>query len=181
VRLYHFGMLFFVTKVGSAVCVLGCVLTLAAAILPGLFGMPRVFVPDGTFYLFGSGVIAFSVLQIVINLVLRIVLHVKGAKLDVPSSPAGRAVSPSGIWLDEDTDLQPGDNVLARWDGDWHRAVVERTLGPTRVWLHYPGWDSFWDEPQRKRDCQAPIESEAEPDRSAADTGIQPAERRLTP
>jgi hypothetical protein len=72
----------------------------------------------------------------------------RGGKLNVPYSPEGNPVRPSGQLIDEATPLGIGSHVLAHspLNGQWHRAVVTGFKRDGRVCLHFPGWYDYWDE-----------------------------------
>jgi hypothetical protein len=71
-----------------------------------------------------------------------------------PHSPEGMPVSPTGIWVDAETLLEPGSFVLALLQGQWHRAVVVEMKSGDRFLVHFLGWDSFWDQIQRRGKLQ---------------------------
>jgi hypothetical protein len=135
--------------------------------LDPLMGLAKVLAPIFALFLF---------VNLVSRCVLKVLLLVKGPKIDVCSLPDGGVVEPSGVWLAEDAELHPGDIVFAQSGAglmSWYRAQVVRMLSRNRVMVHYVGWDPFWDEPFRKRNLQAPLEANVEP--SATETGIRNA------
>ena len=168
-RFYHFVALKLIARVGYNLCLLGMMLSIGGAFLLAQLGF--VVEPSmPTVLCFVAGFIAFALLFITTNVVLNLLLSVKGLKLEVPNSPEGNPVSPSGVWIADDADLDVGGNVLAPAHilvlahTGWHRAVVVRKMNRNRVWLRFPGWDPFWERPYRKRELQAAIDPHAEAD-----------------
>jgi hypothetical protein len=72
----------------------------------------------------------------------------------VPLSAAGFPVEPSGIPVEVETPLEVGSTVLAFSQGRWWRAQVTALEGEECVRLHYPGWDSYWDESRPRSELQ---------------------------
>jgi hypothetical protein len=72
----------------------------------------------------------------------------------VPHSAAGFPVEPSGIPVELETPLDVGSTVLAFSQGRWWRAKVTALEGEEHVRLHYPGWDSYWDESRPRSELQ---------------------------
>ena len=55
-------------------------------------------------------------------------------------------VDPTGRQVTEDTELKPGDRVIALWNDVWWEAEVLGVRSDGKVKVHYSGWDSEWDE-----------------------------------
>jgi hypothetical protein len=174
-RLYHFALALFIVRLGATVGFLALVLALAGWYVADLLELSAGPTFGWAIAAFAFIALANAILQLVLRLVFWIILQVKGRTLDAPDSPEGLPVAPTGVWVDENADLHPGDRVLACTRGGWQQAEIVRILPGKRVWLRFPGWDSFWDEPFRKRDLQAPIETD-ETDRSAPETSIRSGE-----
>jgi hypothetical protein len=75
----------------------------------------------------------------------------------VPHSAAGFPVEASGIPVEPETQLEVGSTVLAFSQGRWWRAEVTALEGEEQVRLHYPGWDSFWDESRPRSELQVDL------------------------
>jgi hypothetical protein len=75
----------------------------------------------------------------------------------VPHSAAGFPVEASGIPVEPETHLEVGSTVLAFSQGRWWRAEVTALDGEEHVRLHYPGWDSFWDESRPRSELQVDL------------------------
>jgi hypothetical protein len=83
----------------------------------------------------------------------------------VPHSSAGFPVEPSGIPIDPETRLEVGSTVLAFSQGRWWRAEVIALEGEEHVRLHFPGWDSIWDESSPRTALQVDLGGVAEDER----------------
>lgn len=107
--------------------------------------------PTEVRYVGGGGLLAgiglFALLQAWLNLKV-------GTGLQHPKSEEGYPVSPSGVWVDEDTPLEPGSRVLAFWQGYWWRAEVVSLRAGGRVMVRYRGWDRAWDEVHKRTQLQ---------------------------
>jgi hypothetical protein len=83
----------------------------------------------------------------------------------VPHSSAGFPVEASGITVEPETHLEVGSTVLAFSQGRWWRAEVTALDGEEHVRLHYPGWDSFWDERKPRMELQVDFGAGADDER----------------
>ena len=89
----------------------------------------------------------------------------------VPQSSAGFPVEPSGVPIEPETRLEVGSTVLAFSQGRWWRAEVIDVEGEEHVHLHFPGWDSIWDESMPRTALQV--------DLGAVEEGKRPDESEL--
>jgi hypothetical protein len=84
-------------------------------------------------------------------------------ELSYPQSNAGLPVEPSGVPVDDVTQLQLGATVLAYSQGRWWRAEVVAAEPPDRALLHFPGWDRRWDDRYPRHLLQADVSRSARP------------------
>ena len=54
-------------------------------------------------------------------------------------------VAPSGLFVDDGSDLEAGQQVLVEWGSQWWSGEVLWADGP-QVRIHYSGWETSWDE-----------------------------------
>jgi hypothetical protein len=90
-------------------------------------------------------------------------------QVEYPSSDEGNPVEPSDIYVDEFTPLEIGSTVLAQWGGRWWRAEVIGLEGTDHVRVHYPGWDSKWDDTIARDQLQVDLSSSLKAEEIAED------------
>lgn len=161
-RWIHFRWLYgasFFLRIAGAFCILSQVVASVA------------FRMDG-WSLGGYGILltASSLIPAVIaNLVL---FFMKGSGLTYPSSPEGKPVDPSGVWLNPEAPITIGMLVLAVMNDRWHRAVVVGLRSRDRVLVHFLGWSDFWDDVIPRHRLQQ-VATEAHDDALPGDTRIR--------
>ena len=159
-RYGHYLMMLYVSIALQAVGILGVAVAMAAEIVPTVLGMRAGFSPlmgEVSLSFLGAFILGLMT-KIAANQILNLVLLTKKLSIDIPNSPEGNPVAASGHWIADNDQLSVGSQVLACTRGQWHRAEVIRVLSRKRVMLHFPGWDPFWDEAKRTRDCQWPFD-----------------------
>ncbi len=53
---------------------------------------------------------------------------------------------------------QVGDKVLVEWEGKEYPAVIQTVESPTKVKVHYDGYDTVWDEVISRDRIRGPVE-----------------------
>jgi hypothetical protein len=79
-------------------------------------------------------------------------------------------VVPSGKWIDPETPLELGSQVLVLIDKEWYRGIIIRMKRRDRFLVHIVGSDPFWDSIHHRSKLQVD-ETDAQP---ALDDAIRP-------
>ncbi|MFO0864615.1 MAG: hypothetical protein U0744_08195 [Gemmataceae bacterium] len=77
--------------------------------------------------------------------------------MEAPHSAEGCPVEPSGVQVDEDTQLRVGGTVLSFSQGRWWRAEIVGFERDGRVRIHFPGWDAKWDTAIPRHELQVDL------------------------
>src|SRR4051794_30797895 len=103
-RNHHFVNLIVIATVAYGIALVGMLLLLGVGLVPHLFGFHgQAFwlpypVVEGCIGIFA----VTTLFRGAVNATYSVVLTLKGLRLDVPSSPEGLSVSPSGVWFEEE-------------------------------------------------------------------------------
>jgi hypothetical protein len=114
----------------------------------------------------GTIAVFLVLITAVISAAVRVwVILAYGPGVASPKSEDGRATKPTGIWVDDETPLQMGMEVLAYTQHKWWNALVVGFESRGRAMVHYVGWSHVWDETHDRKRLQFVVHPEDASDR----------------